>query len=73
MKEWPTNPSDEILSGLKQLFIECGREDQSLLKQVEELIVENERLKLEIAKLRRIPSLQGSSIMSTKLRDALRE
>jgi regulator of replication initiation timing len=73
MNDLPSNPIDEIRFGLKQLFIECGREDQRLLQQVEEVIAENERLKLEAAKLRRIPSTQGSSTMSTKLRDALRE
>jgi regulator of replication initiation timing len=73
MNELPTNPIDEIRCGLKQLFIECGREDQRLLQHIEEMIAENERLKLEAAKLRRIPSTQGSSTMSTKLRDALRE
>jgi regulator of replication initiation timing len=73
MSDLPNNPIDEIRSGLKQLFIECGREDQRLLQQVEELIAENERLKLEAAKLRRIPSTQSNSTMSTKLRDALRE
>jgi regulator of replication initiation timing len=73
MNDLPSNPIDEIRFGLKQLFIECGREDQRLLQQVEEVIAENERLKLEAAKLRRIPSTQRSSTMSTKLRDALRE
>jgi regulator of replication initiation timing len=73
MNELPIHPNDEIRCGLKQLFIECGREDQRLLQQVEALIAENERLKLEAAKLRRIPSTQGSNAMSTKLRDALRE
>ncbi|SEB54674.1 hypothetical protein [Paenibacillus sp. GP183] len=73
MNHLPINPIDGIRSGLKQLFTECGREDQRLLQQVEELIAENERLKLEAVKLRRIPSTQGSSSMSTKLRDALRE
>jgi regulator of replication initiation timing len=73
VNDLPNNIPHEIRSGLKQLFEECGRVDQHLLQQIEEIIAENQKLKLEAAQLRRIPSGQGNSDMSTRLRDALRE
>jgi Arc/MetJ-type ribon-helix-helix transcriptional regulator len=73
MSELPVNKTDQIRAGLQQLLKESGRKEHLLATQVEEVLAENERLKQEVARLRRTASPQGSSTMSSKLRDALRE
>jgi hypothetical protein len=73
MSELPMNKTDQIRTGLQQLCKEIGREDHPILDQIAEVLADNERLKQEVAKLRRISLPQGSSHMSSKLRDALRE
>lgn len=73
MSELLTNKMDHIRSDLQMLLKESSCDDHSILTRIEEVFAENERLQQEVARLRRASQSQGSSYMSTKLRDALRE
>jgi regulator of replication initiation timing len=73
MSELPIQTAEQIRLELHKLFQDTGYGDHPLLQQMEAILTENNRLKLEIARLRRASGPQTSSNMSSKLYEALRE
>jgi regulator of replication initiation timing len=73
MSELPIQTAEQFRSELHKLFQDAGYGDHPLLRQMEAILTENDRLKLEIARLRRASGPRAGSNMSSKLREALRE
>lgn len=84
MKEEHQRQCDELRTALLQLFHDAGYENKGLIRcleafeqeplykeKLEQLELENERLKEQIKRLRKTVNSKDS--MSSKLREALRE
>jgi regulator of replication initiation timing len=74
MSDFQTSKYEQLRTDLLVILQQTGADYSHIVKQLDELLAENERLKNETAKLRSTISVKNNgSSMSSKLRDALRE
>jgi regulator of replication initiation timing len=64
---------DQLRSELLMILEQTDGDYSHLVKQLDELLADHERLQKEVSKLRSALPVKNSSYMSSKLRDALRE
>ncbi|CAG7641802.1 hypothetical protein ACFQI7_11530 [Paenibacillus allorhizosphaerae] len=64
---------ETLKSGLERLFQETGRTDEELIRSLEQLKDSADRMRSELAKLRKLRNSSTPERMSSKLKEALRE